>query len=140
MVTLAIFLPVVAGQGGIGGTQTLTLVVRSIALGEITKKAGFRLLRREISLGIFHGVILGVVVGRVAYIWKGNIMLGAILTMAMIGNMFIAGLTGAGIPILLTRLRIDPALASAVLVTTCTDVIGFLLFLGLAAMLVDHLL
>ncbi|UCC15991.1 MAG: magnesium transporter [Dehalococcoidales bacterium] len=140
VVTLAVFLPVVAGQGGIGGTQTLTLVVRGIALGEISKRGGLRLLGREISLGILHGVILGIIVGLVAYIWKGNYMLGAILALAMIGNMFIAGLTGAGIPILLTRLRIDPALASAVLVTTCTDVIGFLLFLGLAAMLVSHLL
>ena len=140
VVTLAVFLPVVAGQGGIGGTQTLTLVVRSMALGEITKQRGFRLLGREISLGIIHGLLLGVAVGILAYLWKGNYMLGVILGMAMVGNMVIAGLTGAGVPLLLSRLKIDPAVASAVIVTTCTDVVGFLLFLGLATALVSFLL
>jgi magnesium transporter len=140
VVTLAIFLPVVAGQGGIGGTQTLTLVVRSMALGEITRRGGIRLLGREALLGILHGVILGVAVGVVAYLWKGNYMLGVVLGLAMIGNMIIAGLTGAGIPLILTRLKVDPAVASAVIVTTCTDVIGFLLFLGLAAALITYLL
>ena len=140
VVTLAVFLPVVAGQGGIGGTQTLTLVVRSMALGEITRRGGLRLLGREISLGIIHGLFLGVVVGLVAYIWKGNYMLGIVLGTAMVGNMLVAGFTGAGIPLLLTRFRIDPALASAVLVTTCTDIVGFFLFLGLATVLVSYLL
>ena len=140
VVTLAVFLPVVAGQGGIGGTQTLTLVVRSIALGEITKRGGIRLLGRETILGILHGLILGIIVGLVAYFWKGNYMLGAVLGIAMVGNMVIAGLTGAGIPLLLTRLRIDPAVASAVVVTTCTDVVGFFLFLGLATALVSFLI
>ncbi|MBN1161459.1 MAG: magnesium transporter [Dehalococcoidales bacterium] len=139
LVTLAVFLPIVAGQGGIGGTQTLTLVVRSIALGEISKKGGFRLLRREVTLGLIHGLLLGVVVGLIAYIWKGNYMLGLVLGMAMVGNMIIAGLSGAGIPLILTRLRVDPAVASAVIVTTCTDVIGFFLFLGLATALVTFL-
>ncbi|MFC1866209.1 magnesium transporter [Chloroflexota bacterium] len=140
VVTLAVFLPIVAGQGGIGGTQTLTLVIRSMALGEMSRRGGFRLLRREIFLGLIHGLILGIIVGLIAYLWKGNYILGVILGIAMIGNMFIAGLTGAGIPLLLTRFRIDPALASAVVVTTCTDVFGFLLFLGLAAALVSLLL
>jgi len=140
VVTLAVFLPVVAGQGGIGGTQTLTLVVRSMALGEISRRGGFRLLGREISLGLIHGILLGVAVAVVAFIWKGNYMLGAVLGMAMVGNMVIAGLTGAGIPLLLTRLRIDPAVASAVVVTTCTDVVGFFLFLGLATALVSFLI
>ena len=140
VVTLAIFLPVVAGQGGIGGTQTLTLVVRSMALGEITRRSGLRLLGREAMLGILHGVILGIAVGLVAYLWKGNYTLGIVLGLAMIGNMIIAGLSGAGVPLILTRLKVDPAVASAVIVTTCTDVIGFLLFLGLAAALVNYLL
>ena len=140
VVTLAVFLPVVAGQGGIGGTQTLTLVVRSMALGEISRRGGLRLLGREISLGVVHGLLLGVAIGLVAYIWKGNYMLGVILGVAMVGNMAIAGLTGAGIPLLLTRFRIDPAVASAVVVTTCTDVAGFFMFLGLATALVSFLL
>ncbi|MFC1953146.1 magnesium transporter [Chloroflexota bacterium] len=140
IVTLAVFLPVVAGQGGISGTQTLTLIVRSIALGEITKRSRIRLLGREILLGLIHGIFLGIIVGLVAFLWKGNYMLGVVLCLAMIGNMLIAGITGAGIPLLLTRMKVDPALASAVLVTTCTDVIGFSLFLGLAAILVNYLL
>ena len=85
-------------------------------------------------------MILGVAVGLVAYLWKGNYMLGVVLGLAMIGNMIIAGLSGAGIPLLLTRLKIDPAVASAVFVTTCTDVIGFLLFLGLATVLIRFLI
>ncbi|MFC1910442.1 magnesium transporter [Chloroflexota bacterium] len=140
VVTLAVFLPVVAGQGGIGGTQTLTLVIRSMALGEISRRGGLRLLGREVSLGIIHGLLLGLLVGVVAYVWKGNYMLGFVLGIALVGNMVIAGLTGAGIPLVLTRLRVDPAVASAVVVTTCTDVIGFFLFLGLATVLVSFLL
>ncbi|MFC2009951.1 magnesium transporter [Chloroflexota bacterium] len=140
VVALAIFLPVVAGQGGIGGTQTLTLVIRSMALGELTKRGGIRLLGREVVLGIIHGLVLGLAVGLAAYLWKGNYMLGIVLGLAMIGNMIIAGLTGAGVPLLLTRLKIDPALSSAVIVTTCTDVVGFLLFLGLATALIRFLL
>ncbi len=140
VVVLAIFLPVVAGQGGIGGTQTLTLVVRSMALGDIPRHAGHRLILRELSLGILHGLILGLAVGLLAYLWKGNYMIGVVLSLAMFGNMIISGLAGAGVPLLLTRLKIDPAVASAVIVTTCTDVFGFLLFLGLATILVRFLL
>jgi magnesium transporter len=140
VVMLAAFLPVVAGQGGIGGTQTLTLVVRGMALGEITRRSGLRLLGREALLGIVHGVVLGVLVGIVGWAWKGNYMLGVVLGLAMIGNMFIAGFTGAGVPLILTRLKIDPAVASAVIVTTCTDAFGFLLFLGLATLLITRLL
>jgi magnesium transporter len=140
VVILAAFLPVVAGQGGIGGTQTLTLVIRSMTLGEISRRGGLRLLRREISLGLVHGLLLGIAVGLVAYVWKGNYMLGIVLGIAMVGNMVIAGLSGAGVPLLLTRLRIDPAVSSAVIVTTCTDVAGFFMFLGLATILVNFLL
>ena len=140
VVALAIFLPVVAGQGGIGGTQTLTLVIRSMALGEVPGRLGLRLLGREIALALIHGVLLGVVVGLIAYAWKGKPMLGLVLGLAMLGNMVIAGLAGAGIPLLLRRLRMDPAVSAAVFVTTFTDVLGFLLFLGLAAALIEFLL
>lgn len=141
VVALAMFLPVVAGEGGIGGTQTLTVVVRSMVLREITgRRGGLRLLMREICLGILHGLLMGMMVGAVAYIWKGSYMLGIVLGLAMLGNMVIAGLAGAGIPLLLTRLKIDPAVASAVIVTTCTDVAGFFLFLGLATLLINFLL
>lgn len=139
VVALAVFLPVVASQGGIGGTQTVTLVVRSMALGEVPRRLGLRLLARELALGLVHGVALGVVVGVVAYLWKGNFTLGLVLGLAMLGNMLIAGMFGAGVPLLLRQLRMDPAVSSAVFVTTFTDVIGFVLFLGLAAIFVQHL-
>ena len=139
VVALAIFLPVVAGQGGIGGTQTVTLVVRSMALGEVPRNLGLRLLRRELALGLINGALLGVVVGLVAYGWKGNATLGLVLGVAMLGNMLVAGLAGAGVPLLLRRLGMDPAVSSAVFVTTFTDVIGFLLFLGMAAALIGLL-
>ena len=139
VVALAVFLPVVASQGGIGGTQTVTLVVRSMALGEVPRRLGFRLLAREVALGLIHGVALGVVVGVVAYLWKGNVTLGLVLGLAMLGNMLVAGMFGAGVPLLLRQLRMDPAVSSAVFVTTFTDVIGFVLFLGMAAIFVEHL-
>ncbi len=139
VVALAVFLPVVASQGGIGGTQTVTLVVRSMALGEVPRRLGLRLLARELALGLIHGVALGVAVGAVAYLWKGNIILGLVLGVAMSGNMLVAGMFGAGVPLLLRQLRMDPAVSSAVFVTTFTDVIGFVLFLGLAAIFVEHL-
>ncbi len=140
LVILAAFLPVIAGQGGIGGTQTLTLVVRGLALGEIYGNRGRRLLLRELLLGMIHGILLGLLIGLIGYVWKGNIMLGLILGLAMLGNMVVAGLTGAGIPLLLRRLGLDPAVSSAVFVTTVTDILGFLLFLGLAAAFIGLLL
>ena len=139
MVALAVFLPVVAGQGGIGGTQTVTLVVRSMALGELPGGLGRRLLAREAALGAINGALLGIVVGLMAYAWKGNWLMGVILGVAMLGNLVVAGLAGAGVPLLLRRLGLDPAVSSAVFVTTFTDVIGFLLFLGLAAALINFL-
>ena len=139
VVALAAFLPVVAGQGGIGGIQTVTLVVRSMALGEVASHAGFRLLTREVILGLANGVLLGIVVGVIAFAWKGNPMLGLVLGLAMLGNMVVAALAGAGVPLLLRRLHLDPAVSSAVFVTTFTDVIGFLLFLGLSAALINFL-
>ncbi len=139
VVSLAIFLPVVAGQGGIGGTQTVTLVVRSMALGEVPRQVGLRLLAREVTLGLINGAFLGLVVGIIAYAWKGNGVLGFVVGIAMLGNMLVAGLAGAGVPLLLRRFRMDPAVSSAVFVTTFTDVIGFLLFLGLAAAFIGSL-
>ena len=131
-VVLAAFLPVVAGQGGIGGTQTLTLIVRAIALGELVGVGARRLLVREAFLGLVHGVWLGVLVAVVAVVWKQNVGLGLILGFSMLGNMLIAGSVGAAVPLFLRRIGLDPAVASAVVVTTVTDVFGFLLFLGIA--------
>ena len=132
VVALAAFLPVVAGQGGIGGTQTLTLIVRAIALGELVGVSAGRLLVREAVVGLIHGVLLGILVAIIAMLWKQNPGLGLVLGLAMLGNMLIAGMVGAGVPLLLRRIGVDPAVASAVVVTTVTDVFGFLLFLGIA--------
>ena len=133
VVALAAFLPVVAGQGGIGGTQTLTLIVRAIALGELVGVGARRLLLREALLGLLHGLWLGVLVAVVAILWKQNVALGIVLGVAMLGNMLLAGSVGAAVPLFLRRVGLDPAVASAVVVTTFTDVFGFLLYLGIAS-------
>ena len=138
-VVVVVFLPVVMGQGGIGGVQTVTLVVRSMTLGEIGERRGLRLLGRELVLGLAQGVLLGVVVGLVAYLWKDSWYLGLIMGAAIVGNMLVGGFTGAAVPLALRRLRVDPALASAVFVTTATDVMGVVLALGLAALLIGYL-
>ena len=139
VVVLAAFLPVVAGQGGIGGTQTLTLIVRAIALGELAGVEARRLLVREALLGLLHGIWLGVLVAVIAFVWKQNPGLSLVLGVAMLGNMIIAGSVGAAVPLFLRRIGQDPAVASAVVVTTATDVFGFLLFLGLAGILLNAL-
>lgn len=139
LAVLAIFLPVVAGQGGIGGTQTLTLVVRGIALGELTGRHARRIMIRESLLGGLHGLYLAVFVGLVGLVWLGEPILSLVLGVAMLGNMLVAGVVGAGVPLLLRALRQDPAVSSAVVVTTATDLVGFLLFLGFASLFIESL-
>ena len=134
-VVLAAFLPVIAGQGGIAGTQTLTLIVRSMALGEISSANARRLLAKELGLGLVHGAVLGVLVGAIVLAWAGsNEYLALVVGLAMFSNMIVAGISGVVVPFSLRALRIDPALASAVAVTTLTDVVGFLIYLGLASL------
>ena len=137
LVVLAAFLPVVAGQGGIGGTQTLTLIVRAIALGQLVGINAWRLLTREALLGLLHGIWLGVLVAAIAIVWQKNLGLALVLGLAMLGNMIIAGSVGAGVPLFLRRVGVDPAVASAIVVTTFTDVFGFLLYLGLASAMIS---
>ena len=135
VLTLAVFIPVIAGQGGIAGTQTLTLVVRSLALGEIRKSDSARLLVKELCIGRIHGFMLGIVAGIVAYFWHGSEYIGAVVAVAMLGNLIVAGISGVSLPLILKAFHIDPALASAVAVTTVTDIIGLVLYLGLATIL-----
>ena len=135
VLALAVFIPVIAGQGGIAGTQTLTLVVRSMALGEIRKSDSARLLVKELFIGLIHGFLLGLIAGLVAYFWHGSEYIGAVVAVAMFGNLIVAGISGASLPLILKALHVDPALASAVAVTTVTDVIGLVLYLGLATIL-----
>ena len=134
---LAIFLPVIAGQGGIAGTQTLTLIVRSIALGHVSSGNTRQLLFKEIGLGMVHGAALGVLVGVIAFIWKGSEYLALVVALAMASNLIVAGVSGVLVPLGFKALRIDPALASAVAVTTMTDIIGFLVYLSLAALAIN---
>ena len=110
-----------------------------MALGEVPRRLGLRLLVRELSLGTIYGIALGLVVGIMAYLWKGNFTLGLVLGIAMLGNMLAAGMFGAGVPLLSRQIRMDSTVSSAVFVTTFTDIIGFVLFLGLAAAFIDHL-
>ena len=139
VVALAVLLPLVTSQGGMGGIQTLTLAVRSMALGELPSTQGMRLVSRELMLGTAHGLLFGLLVGIAAYAWKGDYMLGVVLAVAMLGNMVIAGLTGAGVPLLLRKAGLDPAVSSAVFITTFTDIMGILLFLGIATVVIERL-
>ena len=132
VVALAAFLPVIAGQGGIAGTQTLTLIIRSITLGEVSPANARRLLLKEFGLGLVHGLALGLVVGLIAFFWKGSEYLALVVGIAMAANLVVAGISGVVVPLGFRALRIDPALSSAVAVTTLTDVFGFLVYLGLA--------
>jgi magnesium transporter len=136
---LAVLMPIVAGMGGNAATQTLTVIVRGIALGELSLGNARKVLLKETIVGLGNGVALGIVAGLVAWAWQGSPMLGIILGAAMIINMFVAATAGTMIPLGLRALKIDPALASSVFITTLTDVFGFLAFLGLATALVRFL-
>jgi len=138
-VALAIFMPVVAGMGGNGGIQTLTVMVRGIALGELAFSTTWRVVLKEVTVGIVMGAIIGTLVAIIAYLWKGNPILGFILALAMVINLFVASLAGTLIPLALKQLNLDPALGSGVVVTTFTDVFGFLSFLGLATIFLRYL-
>jgi magnesium transporter len=135
VVALAILLPIVASMGGNAGTQTLTVTVRALATKAISSSNAMRMIGKEVIVGFINGFIFAVIMGLIAWVWFGNPILGAVIAAAMVINMIIAGLFGICIPLALDRLKIDPALASTVFLTTMTDVIGFFAFLGLAAWL-----
>jgi magnesium transporter len=132
MVALAVLMPIVASMGGNAGTQTMTVTVRALATRDMDIYNAGRIIRREASVGLINGVIFAVMIGVVAGLWFENINLGGIIATAMIINMLAAALGGILIPLLLHRFGADPAIASAVFVTTVTDVVGFSSFLGLA--------
>ncbi len=139
LTALAFFMPVVAGMGGNAATQTLTVIVRGIALGELTWSNTRKALFKEAAVGLGNGVACGIVGGVIVWASQGNPMLGLILGMAMVINMFVAAVAGTIIPLSLRALKVDPALASAVFITTLTDVFGFLSFLGLATLFLNRL-
>ncbi len=130
---LAVFLPIIAGQGGNAGMQTLTIIIRDLALGELNLGDGRRAILKELSLGLVNGIAIGAAVGIAGFLWKGDATLGFIIGIAMILNQLTAALAGVMIPLTLKWLRIDPALASSIFLTTLTDIGGFFFFLWLAA-------
>ena len=139
VVAVAIFMPMVAGMGGNAATQTLTVIVRGIALGELTWSNSRQALVKETLLGIGNGVTLGLIAAGVVWVMEGDPILGLILAMAMVINMLVAAVAGTLIPIALRALKVDPALASSVFITTLTDAVGILAFLGLATFFLPYL-
>ncbi|MEZ5769649.1 MAG: magnesium transporter [Paracoccaceae bacterium] len=135
LVALAVLMPIVASMGGNAGTQTLTVAVRALATKDLTTANVWRVIRREVMVGLVNGVVFAVVMGIVGAVWFGTPVLGLVIASAMVVNLVIAGLAGVGIPVLLDKVGVDPALASGAFVTTVTDVVGFFAFLSLAGVL-----
>ncbi|MGD9651664.1 MAG: magnesium transporter, partial [Candidatus Dadabacteria bacterium] len=131
---LAVFLPIVAGQGGNAGAQSLAVVMRGLVMREIPKQDFLKLFWKEGKLGLLNGILIGIVTGAVAWIWQGSPTLGIVIGLAMIVNLVVAGLAGAMIPVGLKTIGFDPAQSSMIILTTVTDIVGFFAFLGLAAL------
>ncbi|MBU3091687.1 magnesium transporter [Clostridium sp. CM028] len=140
VVALAVFMPIVAGMGGNVGTQTLTIIIRSIALGEIDAKNSKKILLKEFGVGLCTGVAVGIAVALLGCFWEKNIVFGIVIGLSMLLNMMAATIAGFAVPVILKKINIDPALASAVFVTTVTDILGFLFFLGLATLFLPYLI
>lgn len=134
LVALAVLMPIVASMGGNAGTQTLTVAVRGLATKGLTVDNSWRVIRREAMVGLLNGMIFGLVMGLVTFLWFGSFGLGAVIGVAMIINLFVAAVAGILIPLALDKLGADPALASGTFVTTVTDMVGFFAFLGLASL------
>lgn len=133
IVALAVLMPIVASMGGNAGTQSLTVAVRALATKDLTGANVWRVIRREVTVGLINGMVFAIVMSIIGMLWFGSPALGSVIGMAMVINLVIAGLAGTAIPVILDRVGIDPALASGAFVTTVTDVVGFFAFLGLAA-------
>ncbi|MGB3209185.1 MAG: magnesium transporter [Desulforhopalus sp.] len=137
---LAVFLPVIAGQGGNAGAQSLAVVMRGLVMREIPAHKVKALILKETKLGVMNGLIIGLITALIAWVWYGNPWLGVVIGLGMVINLAIAGLTGSSIPIIMKKLGIDPAQSSSIILTTVTDVMGFLAFLGLAVLFQGYLL
>jgi len=134
VVALAVLMPIVASMGGIAGSQTLTLVIRGIALGQIGRANARNLLMKEVTIGLLNGALWALVVAAVTILWFGNYQIGWIIGVAIMVNLLVASIAGACIPLFLKRMGADPALGGGVMLTTVTDVVGFFVFLGLASL------
>jgi magnesium transporter len=135
VVALAVLMPVVASMGGVSGSQTLTVIVRGLALGQITEQNRKVLLRKELKVGGVNGIIWSIVIGAITYFWFDSIELSLVIALAILLNLLTASASGVMIPALLNKLNIDPALSGAVILTTVTDIVGFVVFLGLGSLL-----
>ena len=132
MVALAILMPIVASMGGNAGTQSLTVVVRQLALGDISQGDAYRIIKKEVAISLLNGFFFAIIIGIIAAFWFDIKYLGIVIALSMIINLVMAGFFGASIPLFLKRMDIDPAIGSTVILTTITDVVGFFSFLGLA--------
>ncbi len=136
IVALAILMPIVASMGGNAGTQTLTVVVRQLALGDISHTDATRIIKKEVSISLLNGLLFAVVMGIITSFWFDNaILLGVVIALSMLTNLLMAGFFGATIPLLLKKMDVDPAIGSTVILTTVTDIVGFFSFLGLATII-----
>jgi magnesium transporter len=135
LVALAILMPIVASMGGNAGTQSLTVVVRQLALGDIAKHDAFRTIKKEVLIALANGLIFAIIVGIIASVWFDQGMLGVVIAISMVINLLSAGFFGSVVPLLLQKMEIDPAVGSTVILTTVTDVVGFFSFLGLATII-----
>ena len=135
IVALAILMPIVASMGGNAGTQSLTVVVRQLALGDIAKHDAYRTIKKEVILSLANGLVFAIIMGIIASLWFDKGLLGVVIGLSMIINLFMAGFIGSMVPLLLKRMDIDPAIGSTVILTTVTDVVGFFSFLGLATII-----
>ena len=135
IVALAVLMPIVASMGGNAGTQTMTVAVRALATRDLTRANGSRVIGKEILVGTLNGILFAEISGLVAWAWFQNPLLGAVIAMAMVANLAVAGFIGAATPLVLERFGVDPAVAASVFLTTVTDVVGFFVFLALGALL-----
>jgi magnesium transporter len=133
VVALAVLAPIVASMGGNAGTQTLAVAVRALATQELTARNAARFIGKEVVVGSLNGIALAIIVGGIAWVWFGEWRIGAIIAAAIVANLIAACFSGTVIPLSLNRMKIDPAVSSGVFLTTVTDVLGFFVFLGLAA-------
>ncbi|BED89961.1 magnesium transporter MgtE [Pseudoalteromonas sp. MM1] len=135
VVALAVLMPVVASMGGIAGSQTLTVIVRGLALGQVTDSNRNALLKKELRVGAVNGLVWALVIGALTFVWFSDIMLSITITVAILLNLVAASLAGVVIPSILDKMKIDPALSGSVILTTVTDIVGFVTFLGLGSLL-----
>lgn len=135
VVALAVLMPVVASMGGISGSQTLTLIIRGLALGQITDANRHAIVMKELKVGVINGLLWSTVIGAITFVWFASPMLSITISLAILGNILVASVSGVWVPWLLNKLNMDPALSGAVILTTVTDIFGFIAFLGCGTLL-----